>query len=56
MGFLPDGSVRFVDGTGTYSSATNHSLSLRSLEGSTQQLFAISGPSGYMAVFSPDKL
>lgn len=56
MGFLPDGSVRFVDGAGVYSSATNHTLSLRGLEGNTQQLFAISGPSGYMAVFSPDKL
>lgn len=55
IGFFPDGSARFVDGEGVYASATNHSMSLRSLEGRTQQLFAISGPSGYMAVFSPDK-
>jgi prepilin-type N-terminal cleavage/methylation domain-containing protein len=56
IGFFPDGSARFVDGEGAYASATNHTLALRSLEGPTQQLFAISGPSGYMAVFSPDKL
>ena len=56
IGFFPDGSARFVDGEGVYASTTNQTLSLRSLEGSTQQLFAISGPSGYMAVFSPDKL
>lgn len=56
IAFLPDGSARFVDGAGDVVSATNHSMALRSLEGRNQQLFAISGPSGYMAVFSPDKL
>jgi prepilin-type N-terminal cleavage/methylation domain-containing protein len=55
IGFFPDGSARFVDGEGEYVSATNHTLALRSLEGRTQQLLAISGPSGYMAVFSSDK-
>jgi hypothetical protein len=56
IGFFPDGSARFVDGDGIYASVTNQSLSLRSMEGRNQQLFAISGPSGYMAVYSPDKL
>jgi len=55
IGFFPNGSARFVDGRGDYASATNQSMALRSLEGRNQQLFAISGPSGYMAVFSPDK-
>lgn len=56
IGFFPNGSARFVSAEGTYASATNHSLALRSLEGRKQQLFAISGPTGYMAAFSPDKL
>jgi prepilin-type N-terminal cleavage/methylation domain-containing protein len=56
IGFFPDGSARFADGEGDYVSGTNQSMALRSLEGRNQQLFAISGPSGYMAVFSPDKL
>ncbi|WP_375771844.1 prepilin-type N-terminal cleavage/methylation domain-containing protein [Archangium gephyra] len=52
IGFFPDGSARFVSGEGDYASATNHSMALRSLEGRKQQLFAISGPSGYMAAYS----
>jgi prepilin-type N-terminal cleavage/methylation domain-containing protein len=56
IGFMPDGSARFVDGQGDFVGTTNHSMALRSLEGRSQQLFAISGPSGYMAVSSPDKL
>lgn len=56
IGFFPDGSARFVDGEGDYASTTNQSMALRSVEGRTQRLFAISGPTGYMAVFSPDKL
>lgn len=56
IGFFPDGSARFVDGEGDYVGSTNHCMALRNLEGRSQQLFAISGPSGYMAVYSPDKL
>lgn len=56
IGFFPDGSVRFIDGEGVYAFATNHTLALRSVEERTQQVFAISGPSGYMAVFSSDEL
>ncbi|MFY0524701.1 pilus assembly FimT family protein [Archangium gephyra] len=56
IGYFPDGSARFVDGAGSYAAATNQSMALRSVEGRAQQLFAISGPSGYMAVSSPDKL
>jgi prepilin-type N-terminal cleavage/methylation domain-containing protein len=55
IGFFPDGTARFVDGGGNFVSGTNQSMALRSLEGRNQQLFAISGPSGYMSVFSPDK-
>ncbi|HYO74809.1 MAG TPA: prepilin-type N-terminal cleavage/methylation domain-containing protein [Archangium sp.] len=56
IGFFADGSAHFVDGQGDYVTGTNQSMALRSLEGRNQQLFAISGPTGYMAVFSPDKL
>lgn len=55
IGFLPDGGARFYNGSGTAVSGTNHTLALSSVDGLRQQLFAISGPSGYMAAFSPDK-
>jgi prepilin-type N-terminal cleavage/methylation domain-containing protein len=55
IGFYPDGGARFVDGSGSLVSGTNHSVALSSMDGLRQQLFAISGPSGYMAAFSPDK-
>lgn len=55
MGFYPDGSARFVDGTGRWITTTNHSLAFSSTQGGGQYLFAISGPSGYMAAFSSDK-
>lgn len=55
IGFYPDGGARFFDGDGNLVSGTNHSLALSSMDGLRQQLFAISGPSGYMAAFSPDK-
>jgi prepilin-type N-terminal cleavage/methylation domain-containing protein len=55
IGFYPDGGARFYDGSGDPVSGTNHSLALSSVDGLKQQLFAISGPSGYMAAFSPDK-
>lgn len=55
IGFYPDGAARFYDGSGNPVSGTNHSLALSNVDGLNQQLFAISGPSGYMAAFSPDK-
>ncbi|OJH37446.1 pilus assembly FimT family protein [Cystobacter ferrugineus] len=55
MGFYPDGSARFVDGTGRWISTTNQSLAFSSTQGRDQYLFAISGPSGYMATFSSDQ-
>ncbi|WNG14138.1 Tfp pilus assembly protein FimT/FimU [Cystobacter fuscus] len=55
MGFYPDGSAHFVDGTGRWISTTNQSLAFSSTQGRSQYLFAISGPSGFMATFSPDK-
>ncbi|ATB35654.1 methylation domain protein [Cystobacter fuscus] len=55
MGFYPDGSARFVDGTGRWITTTNQSLAFSSTQGGGQYLFAISGPSGFMATFSSDK-
>jgi prepilin-type N-terminal cleavage/methylation domain-containing protein len=55
MGFYPEGSARFVDGTGQWITTTNQSLAFSSEQGRGQYLFAVSGPSGYMATFSPDK-
>lgn len=55
IGFYPDGGARFVDGSGRWITATNQSLAFSGVEGHGQYLFAISGPSGYMASFSPDK-
>ncbi|WP_157774747.1 pilus assembly FimT family protein [Melittangium boletus] len=51
--FRPDGSARFVDGAGQYESVPNQALALSSLDLQHQYLFAISGPSGYVASFSP---
>ncbi|MFL5355160.1 Tfp pilus assembly protein FimT/FimU [Archangium sp.] len=55
IAFSPDGGARFYDGGGNPVSGTNHSLALSSVDGLKQQIFAISGPSGYIAAFSPDK-
>jgi hypothetical protein len=55
LGFYPDGSAHFVDGTGRWITTTNHSLAFSSTQGGGQYLFAISGPSGYMAAFSSDQ-
>ncbi|WP_257462640.1 pilus assembly FimT family protein [Archangium lipolyticum] len=55
IGFFPDGAARFVDGSGRWITTPNQSLTFSSVEGQAQYLFAISGPSGYMATFSPDK-
>ena len=54
IGFYPDGGARFVNGEGEFLSATNQSLALSGVDGLNEYLFAISGPSGYMATFSPD--
>ena len=51
--FRPDGSARFVDGQGTYLRTPNQGMALSSLDLNHQYLFAISGPSGYVASFSP---
>ncbi|QRN94845.1 prepilin-type N-terminal cleavage/methylation domain-containing protein [Archangium violaceum] len=55
IGFYPDGSAHFADGLGRWISTNNQSLTFSGVEGQGQYLFAISGPSGYMATFSPDK-
>lgn len=51
--FYPDGGARFVDGDGQFVATTNQSLAISSSERQLQYLIAISGPSGYMASFSP---
>jgi prepilin-type N-terminal cleavage/methylation domain-containing protein len=51
--FYPDGGSRFVDGDGQFVATMNQSLALSSLERQHQYLIAISGPSGYMASFTP---
>ncbi|PTL77654.1 GspH/FimT family pseudopilin [Vitiosangium sp. GDMCC 1.1324] len=51
--FNPDGSARFVDGQGQYIAVANQALAFSSLDRKNQYLFAISGPSGYVAAFSP---
>jgi|GEM_PF-2414662 len=51
--FRADGSARFVDGEGHYESLPNQALAFSSLDLQHQYLFAISGPTGYVASFSP---
>jgi prepilin-type N-terminal cleavage/methylation domain-containing protein len=56
--FSVDGSARFVDGQGGYLRTPNQGLAFSSQDPnsrdiSRQYLFAISGPSGYVASFSP---
>ncbi|WNG38985.1 prepilin-type N-terminal cleavage/methylation domain-containing protein [Archangium minus] len=51
--FNADGSARFVDGQGVYQGRVNQALALSSVDRTNQYLFAISGPSAYVATFSP---
>jgi hypothetical protein len=51
--FHADGSARFVDGQGVYQGGVNQALALSSVDRTNQYLFAISGPSAYVATFSP---
>jgi prepilin-type N-terminal cleavage/methylation domain-containing protein len=51
--FFPNGSARFVDGSGVFLTTPNQTLAFRNQEGTSQYLFAISGPAAYIAAFSP---
>ncbi|HSP78441.1 MAG TPA: prepilin-type N-terminal cleavage/methylation domain-containing protein [Myxococcaceae bacterium] len=51
--FFPNGSARFVDGSGVFLTSPNQSLAFRNQEGTGEYLFAISGPAAYIAAFSP---
>ncbi|QRK08382.1 prepilin-type N-terminal cleavage/methylation domain-containing protein [Archangium violaceum] len=51
--FRADGSARFVDGQGEHKDGANQALALSTVDRTNQYLFAISGPSAYVATFSP---
>lgn len=54
VGFYPDGSAHFVGGDGLYvTNPLKQSLTLSNQDQRMQYLFAIAGPSGYLASFSP---
>ncbi|WNG55843.1 prepilin-type N-terminal cleavage/methylation domain-containing protein [Archangium gephyra] len=52
IAFFPDGSARFVNGQGEYVITKNQGLALSSQDRKSEYLFAIAGPTGYVAAFT----